>query len=281
MSNIRQRAIKAAQLTQAEVDANDKIQVSGHVASYTLTKSDNQDTQEFNGASLVATLPSVATITNTSTGSETGEFTTTIKNIHSTALTITPNGLDKIDGVNSSTTLSPNQSITLQTNNATDGWNILSKTNLLNSTKLTAPASSISIGSLSFAADKAIEVTALITTVTASPNVYLMINGDTISTNYYSSHFTDNGAPVAGNNPGIYAVVLGQRMSLNMTIVPDATNNQTHIITQITYFTSTNTNSVIHNAVYTASGTVASIGLREGTGANYLGIGTMLSVKAK
>lgn len=127
MSNIRQRSIKGASLTQAEVDANDKIQVSGHVASYTLTKNDNQDTQEFNGASLNATLPSVVTITNTLTGSETGEFTTTIKNIHSTTLTITPDGLDKIDGINSSVVLKQNTGIILQTNDAKDGWNSLSQ----------------------------------------------------------------------------------------------------------------------------------------------------------
>ncbi len=127
MSNIRQRSIKGSELTQAELDANFKSRVNAKTADYIIDKNDNEDTLEFTGTSLTTTLPAVSTITNTSTGSETGEFKVTIKNLDSTSLTITPNGLDDIDGSNSSLSLDQNESITLQTNDATDGWNTISE----------------------------------------------------------------------------------------------------------------------------------------------------------
>lgn len=280
MSNIIQRSIKGSALTHAEVDANFNRRVSGETVNYTVLKSDNEDTLEFNGSSLTCALPSVAVITSTSTGSETGEFTTTIKNIHSTTLTLTPDGLDKIDGVNSSTTLLQNQSITLQTNNATDGWNILSNTNLMSSTKLTAAASSISIGSLSFAADTPIEVTALIIAGAAIVVPHIVINNDVINTNYWSSYIVDNGAPTKANNPQLTVIATGDSCAFNIKLIPDTTNGRTFVISNATYYVSATSDKLItSNIVYTISGAVTSVGIRESTGGNFIIAGSTLSVK--
>jgi len=125
MSNIRQRAIKGSDVTQAELDANFKRRVTAKIVSYTIDKNDNEDTIEFKGTDLIATLPAVSSITSTSTGSETGEFIVTLHNLDSTALTYTPAGADTIAGVNASKLLGQYKSVTLQTNDAQDGWNIL------------------------------------------------------------------------------------------------------------------------------------------------------------
>ena len=127
MPNIRQRSIKEAPLTQAEVDANDVTQVTAKVASDTVDKNANNDTWECTITSGTITLPAVSVITDptNAAGSETGEFTITIKNLDPTDLTIALNGSDEIDGVAASITLVQNVSVTLQSNHAGDGWNRL------------------------------------------------------------------------------------------------------------------------------------------------------------
>lgn len=124
MPDLKQRAIKASKLTQAEVDANDTILVKAKTLDYTVLVSDNNDTIECTITDGVITLPSVSTITNTGTGSQTGEFTVTLKNLDTTLLTITPNGGDTLE----TTSLGQNQCVTLQSNDAGDGWNTLSTT---------------------------------------------------------------------------------------------------------------------------------------------------------
>jgi len=121
-TDLTTRATKGSALTYNELDANFDIGAQNKTASYPIAYTDNRDTIEFDGASLTATLPDVATVVGQA---DTGDFEVTLINLNSTALTVARTGTDTINGA-TSWTLPQYASATFKANNATDGWDVIS-----------------------------------------------------------------------------------------------------------------------------------------------------------
>lgn len=121
MSTITTRAGKGSELSYTEGDNNLKIQATAKTADYTLLIGDNRDVVEFNGTSLTATLPVAATIV---AAANTTDYEVTIKNNHSTSLTVARSSTDTIDGA-TSYTLGQYESATFKVNQAQSGYNVL------------------------------------------------------------------------------------------------------------------------------------------------------------
>lgn len=121
-TDITLRSVKAAALTHAEMDQNFESlsgTVDAQTTNYTILVTDQNKTIEFNGSSLTATLPTLAS----ANGTDTDSFRVTIKNIHSTALTVDGNGAETIEGA-ATVTLSQWESATFQLNSGATEWNI-------------------------------------------------------------------------------------------------------------------------------------------------------------
>ena len=126
MTDIVLRGVKASALTHAEMDANFESlagTVEAKTANYTVLVGDQNKILEFNGSSLTATLPTVAS----ADGTDTDSFQITIRNINSTDLTIDGNGSETIDGA-ATLTLRTRDTAILSLNSAGTAWEALINT---------------------------------------------------------------------------------------------------------------------------------------------------------
>ena len=138
------RTGNAAALTAAQHDQNHNS-FAGTVetqtgATYTVLFTDQNKTIELNNASMVVTLPAIATL---ATQIDTDNFRVTLLNINATACTINRSGTDTIaDGSSTSATINQWEAITLQTDTAGGRWNILNSRPVTSATLYTPTISS-------------------------------------------------------------------------------------------------------------------------------------------
>ena len=118
------RAGKGASLNISDHDQNINAFVSTSEeqtgATYEVVYTDQGKLIELNNASMVVTLDAIADIVAAS-DSGVDNFMVTLKNTNTATATINRSSTDTIDG-ETSITLTQNQTITLQTNAAGDGW---------------------------------------------------------------------------------------------------------------------------------------------------------------
>lgn len=147
MSSIITRAGKGSALTHNEMDTNLKTGAQAKTGAYTVVEGDNRDTVECSGTFAV-TMPDVATV---AAAADTGDFEVTIKNTGSGVITIDrTTGADTIDGTAADLTLAANDFYTLKTNQAGDGYNIISSPFSSYSPVLLSTKVISGIGSVSF-----------------------------------------------------------------------------------------------------------------------------------
>jgi hypothetical protein len=97
-------------------------------------------------------------------------------------------------------------------------------------TTLGAPASAVSVGSLTFPADKEIEAEIVLIgdTGAAVIDTYLEFNGDTTQTNYYVAYTANGGAATQANNSDIGGqLAAGTTLAVKLSIMPDSVTGTT------------------------------------------------------
>ena len=139
-------------------------------------------------------------------------------------------------------------------------------------------ATGISVGSLVFPANKAIEFEVYIVGA-AVGNIYLELNTDTTNANYYSKidDIAQTNTPDTGGsvNSGGHCSVIG-------TIIPNSTTGQSHISLQvITFIAGAIASEFTTGIAYDTSGAITSVGLRDDAAASSFGIGSTLTVRLK
>jgi len=141
-------------------------------------------------------------------------------------------------------------------------------------------AQSISIGSLSLAADKDIEVNLSVVGLSAGA-IALILNGDTTLTNYDSAYSTDGGAATKANNSAIgISTLVGQYAIVRGVISPNSTSGDTTVTLSISNWDTSAMGVVTTSIRYTVSDTITSIGFEDAAlSATVFGIGSRLSIR--
>ncbi len=125
MPTLRTRAGKGSALTHAELDANFTRPVDQKTTTYACLVGDNRSLIEGNHATtpFTITLGDATTMDN----AEPGDYEISFSNINAAAVTIARAGADTIDSGSTSIVLQKDESITLKTNNAGDGYQTVGK----------------------------------------------------------------------------------------------------------------------------------------------------------
>jgi len=125
MTTLRTRASKGSELSHNELDANFKRDVQPKTTTYACLVGDNRSVIECSHA----TTPFTVTLGDAATmaAAETGDYEITILNINAAVVTVARAGTDTINGAATSLTLAQWESVTLKTNNADNGYNVISR----------------------------------------------------------------------------------------------------------------------------------------------------------
>ena len=128
MTTLTNRAVKGSRLTTTEGDNNWKRQAQAKTTTYSVVVGDNRDTIECSGTFTV-TLPDAASIVSSA---NTGDFRVNLVNSGSGTITVArTTGTDTINGTAANITLLPGECAPLKVNQAGNGYNLDSGTNVL------------------------------------------------------------------------------------------------------------------------------------------------------
>lgn len=119
-TDITLRSVKGSALTHSNVDQNFEslsLTIDGKTSNYSVLYTDQNKIIEMNGSSLTVTLPAIAA----ASGTDTDSFCITIKNIHSSNLTVDGDGSETIEGTGT-ITLTQWGGVMLSLNSAGTEW---------------------------------------------------------------------------------------------------------------------------------------------------------------
>jgi hypothetical protein len=137
-----------------------------------------------------------------------------------------------------------------------------------------AAASSISIGSLTFTAGRAIEIEVDLIGITGLSVLHLVINGDTTATNYYSKV----GGSASTNTPIVGSIDSGIDSFIKITISPNVTRGECSFVVQTSGFSGSAITNDLASGIYTITDAITSIGIRDSLGNSFLDVGSTLKI---
>lgn len=178
----------------------------------------------------------------------------------------------------------PQIGITAATTGAAGSMSAADKTKLdtvtvADSTSITgANANTISIGSLSFPVDTAIEARlSLVGTGVGALAIHL--NGDTTATNYYNRVNNNGTVPATANDPTLGSIYNGGSLVVVMTIIPNSTTGETVMTTHLSIIGGGAVSISVGTYYYTVSDVITSIAFTDISLLSSIGIGSTLTVK--
>ncbi len=198
MSKIIDSTGKGAAIAESENDSNLSTFAGKNqsitATTHTIDVNDQGEVIEYiNAAAVAVTLPEISTVTGANI--HTDDFTVTLKNIGVTTVTITCGGSDTFDDGDTVKRLYSNDTITIQTDNALTGWNVLSDYISSTGRSVVGDNTSTTLAITTGLGGKRYKIEGELDANAGTPGqFYIEINGDTTSTNYFQDTPSTSGA---------------------------------------------------------------------------------------